>query len=250
MGKPTRGVVLIATNNGTYDYEKLADFAGERASQKLNLPYTVITAEERGSEYHRVFDDGQRGQFFNIDHARAWAASPYDVTLYIDADFIVNTDSLAVELEQFEASSDPVRFLTKKHVKHLELAVQNPCSIWSTVFLYKKKPATELFELVTRLADNWMFVRESHRLGHLAFRNDVALNIAADKLLPNLPSLSQFYACEFQRDPWRGEHRALDTHALHKTSLMDWYLSGQLEASDSLDVEEAAAGSFTTTIIR
>lgn len=179
------------------------------------------------------------------------AQSPYDITLFMDSDFVINTKNLALEIDQFEASQDPVRFLRKANVKHLDLPFNNPGSVWSTLFLYKKSLVVdEFFNVVTRLANNWMFVRESYKLGHMVFRNDVAFELAAKTTFGSIPSFSPFYLCEFQRSTWRGEPRPFDTHAMHKTSLMDWYLSGAPVFGEERKNEQPKSTAFTSTIIR
>lgn len=152
------------------------------------------------------------------------AKSPYQTTLFMDADFVVIGDSLLYEIESFEKSNDHMRFLRKPHVRHLQLEVRNEGSVWSTLLLYKNTPATaEFFQVVERLANNWQFVRESYKLGHQVFRNDLAFDIAARKVLGSIPGFSLFYRCDFQRTPWDGTHGSFDVHAMHKTSLLGWY---------------------------
>jgi hypothetical protein len=137
----TKGVLLIAKNNGTVDYAKQAIFSAKRIKQYLDVPVSVITdstdylLQIAGDdlfdfvipiEYNpdvanmRHYFDGtlsnRQLSFKNNERAKAYHMSPYNETLLLDTDYIICSDLLAncfgaaYEIMAFKESEDLAGF--------------------------------------------------------------------------------------------------------------------------------------------
>ena len=68
----SKGVVLIANNNGTVDYVKQAIYCAGRIKKYLNLPVTLITdSEDYVSKIaHDVFDKVISTDYRNVENKK------------------------------------------------------------------------------------------------------------------------------------------------------------------------------------
>lgn len=200
------GAVIFAQNNGSTDYVKLANFCANRIKKYLDIPVTIVTDSPGWLEescpdhifeniivipdeasYKKEFHDGSlvsRPQTWkNLSRPRVYDLSPYDRTLVIDSDYVLNSSMLKVALNQdadfqiyknsFDLSGwrDPAPFTRL-----------NSYSIpfyWATVFIFEKNLVTEaFFNLVSYIKDNWLYFRVLYNIDADMFRNDFAFSIA------------------------------------------------------------------------
>jgi len=105
----TRGVILFAFNSPKYDYYEMAVAAAKRINHFLKLPVTVVTDVESVRETDYQFDktiitipdkNNKRdwGVWINKGRYKAFEFSPYDETLLLDTDYMVNSDKLLKSL--------------------------------------------------------------------------------------------------------------------------------------------------------
>ena len=119
----TVGALIFAHNNVAIDYTRLAVFAAQRIKKFLNIPVSIVTdnaewleksypnhpfdkvikiLSESGSQ--KLFYDGsiasKKLEWKNSTRYRAYDISPYDRTLVIDSDFIINSNTLKIALER------------------------------------------------------------------------------------------------------------------------------------------------------
>ena len=111
------GVLIFAQNNSSVDYIKLAIFAAKQAKKYLDLPVSVVTDSptwllesqpdhpfDKIIEVHdpslrqkKVFFDGslfsKTLEWKNFARNQAYTLSPYDTTLVIDSDYIINSNT-------------------------------------------------------------------------------------------------------------------------------------------------------------
>ena len=114
----SKGVFLIARNNGYIDYVKQAVFLARRIKQYLGVPVTVATdsvdylidvfgtddfdkiinLEYTAESNMRYFFDGtlskKSASFKNNNRASVYDLTPYDETLLMDTDYIISNDLL------------------------------------------------------------------------------------------------------------------------------------------------------------
>jgi hypothetical protein len=177
----SRGIVGFAFNTEQIDYVSIANKTMALASHVLRLPYTLIT------EINQVEFDNERysedyGTFIkwrNVGRFCAYDLSPYDETLVIDIDYIVQDREL---LKVFDTDFD-YRLLRTSHALTQEYPnSMGPNSlpfVWATVFAFRKTDrAAQYFKLVKRVQDNYGYYRALFNLRERNYRNDYAFAIA------------------------------------------------------------------------
>lgn len=201
----SKGILLFALNS-EMDYVKLAVKLTERIKHYLNLPVTIITDSEDylrknfstelfdnvikkkdDTEQTKKFCDGhgfsERYVWKNSNRATAYQITPYDQTLVLDVDYVINSDFL---LNVFNQSKD---FLCFKNSCDLagwrntsEFQYVNQYSIpfyWATVFYFTKTKHNEIFfSLVEYIKTNWDYYRLIYQINDKKYRNDYAFSIA------------------------------------------------------------------------
>jgi hypothetical protein len=202
----TKGVVLFALNNSEIDYISLAKFSAKKVKQFLNVPVALITDKESAEScadltvfdhviiiqqdtnyYNRKFKDGITSavhtHWKNTHRATVFDVTPFDETLVIDVDYIINSSILNYCWDQ------PHDFLIYKKSKDLagwrsnsEFTQLSDYSIpfyWATVFYFKKTQQTSyFFSLINHIKDNWQYYKFLYQISSANFRNDYAFSIA------------------------------------------------------------------------
>ena len=202
----SNGALIFAHNNPIIDYVKLAVFAAKRIKRFLNIPVSIVTDSkdwllkthpnhpfdkiiEIGVESatHKTFNDGSlsstKFEWKNVSRNRAYELSPYDTTMVVDSDYIINSDILKTAFDRVEPlqiyskSFDLAGWRDKTYFERI-----NPYSIpfyWATVFVFQKNQITEsFFDLVTYIKVNWSYFRVLYTIETAMFRNDIAFSIA------------------------------------------------------------------------
>ena len=182
----SKGVFLIARNNGYIDYVKQAVFLARRIKQYLGVPVTVatdsvdyltdvfgtddfdqvISLDQTTDTNKRYFFDGslskKTASFKNNNRASVYDLTPYDETLLMDTDYIISNDLLK---GCFGSKSDFMIYNTSDDIAKVrneaEFDTISNASVdfyWATVVYFKK---TETNQITSSL-----------------FRNDFAFSIA------------------------------------------------------------------------
>ena len=169
----TVGAVIFAQNNGGIDYVKLANFAALRVKQHLDIPVSIITDSSKWLlsnfpdhnfdqiislpkdtiQQTKKFNDGKLASkvldWKNLSRNQVYNLTPYDKTLVLDSDYILNSDILksALDLDHdfqiYQHSFDLALGRDSTEFKTI-----NQYSIpffWATVFIFQKNPLTEVF---------------------------------------------------------------------------------------------------------
>jgi hypothetical protein len=180
----SRGIVAFAVNTSTTDYVAIANRTVPLAAKVLGLPYTIIT-EEKVAKYARFstrtdVDTGQTVEWKNVGRNSAYQLSPYDETLVIDVDYVVQDASL---LKIFDISWAYIlqrhsRSLNDEHMPHL-MGEHSLPYVWATVFAFRRNPKSEMFfNLVERIQENYLYYRELFNITNRTYRNDYAFAMA------------------------------------------------------------------------
>jgi len=201
----TQGVLLFAYNT-EMDYVKLAVKSAERIKNYLDLPVTLVTdsaeylrknfsedlfdriiSNKDTTTQTKKFSDGnefsERYIWKNSNRTSAYTLSPYDQTLVIDVDYVINSSFLK---NCFEQNKD---FLIYKDSYDLsgwrntaEFQYLNQYSIpfyWATVFYFTKTKQNEIFfSLVEYIKNNWDYYRLIYQINDKKYRNDYSFSIA------------------------------------------------------------------------
>jgi hypothetical protein len=191
----TQGAVIFAVGNAAIDYVAMAAWSARRIERFLKLPTTLITDQEVDST---MFDQviritsvpGDRTRWFsdldqsvpwhNLDRCDAYDLSPYDRTLLLDADYVINSERLRLIMDHVD------RFWCYRHAYTAGVGQtfdtfgrhQHPMS-WATVMMFGRGRQSEfIFDSMRMIRDNWQHYRDLYHIDPPLFRNDYALSIA------------------------------------------------------------------------
>jgi hypothetical protein len=203
----TKGVFLIARNNGYIDYVKQAVFLAKRIKRHLGVPVSVATdsvdylketfgvndfdkiikLDYTDESNTRYFFDGtlskKTASFKNDSRASVYDLSPYDETLLLDTDYIISNDLLK---SVFTSSSNFLIYKKSNDVAKVrdeqEFDKISDTSIdfyWATVIFFRKTDINKIFfNLVTHIEEEWNHYRRVYQITSSLFRNDFAFSIA------------------------------------------------------------------------
>ena len=189
----SRGVLLFAFNSPKYDYYAMAVYAAKRINHFLNLPVSVVTDEESAAtnttyEFDNVIiapadktNKRDNTLWLNKGRYRAYELSPYDETLLLDTDYVVNSDKL---LKTFDTGvdfccHDTTSFMMHPGVPQEVLSAYSFDTLWATVIMFRKtKRAKHIFECLEMVQKNYNHYANIHNFIAGVFRKDYALTLA------------------------------------------------------------------------
>ena len=176
----SKGVVIFATNTGETDYVAIAEQNARLVEHFLGLPTTIVSAQDTGTNQRFSSDTGRFVEWKNFGRHEAYAASPYDETIILDADYLILDDSL---VQLFECPFDYLLF-NKNHTIDgvYEPSVMGPHSlpfVWATAVLFRRSTQSQMFfDLVARIKRNYDYYRLLYNVREGNYRNDYAFAIA------------------------------------------------------------------------
>lgn len=207
----TNGVVLIAHNNEEIDYFRIACANAQMIRKNLKVPVTLVTDNgsyswgktslgqdridsifdqiievDRNWEFRnpRIYSDtkytNKTLEFYNCRHWQIFELSPYDETLFIDADYLIMSDSL----NQCWGSTHDIMIDNRiySNFGNIETRLIDDFGIslyWATVVYFKKTDfARHFFNLISYIEDNYQYFRDLYTIRSGMFRNDNAFSIA------------------------------------------------------------------------
>ena len=203
----TTGSIIFAQNNSTVDYVKLAIFSAIKIKQYLDIPVSLITdikswVEDTYPDHpfdkiieipndtviqKKHFHDGtlssHRLEWKNQLRSSVYDLTPYDRTLVVDSDYLINSDILKSALvNEYDFQIYRNSFDLAGWRNNSEFVRINQYSIpfyWATVFIFNKNTITEnFFNLVAYIKSNWLYFRNLYSIESSIFRNDFAFSIA------------------------------------------------------------------------
>lgn len=206
----TQGILLFAHNNSEINYAKLAVFAAKRAKTFLNVPVSVVTDDKSIFDsldsdafdqiieltdkidsnfkyYGDGFNGGSRLEWKNTSRYTAYDLSPYNNTLVIDVDYVINSKTLSYCWDQphdfliYQQGFDLAQW---RNVDEFTWVGENSIAFyWATVFFFRKTENTKLlFALINHIKDNWIYYKLVYQIHSTNFRNDLAFSIAIHML--------------------------------------------------------------------
>jgi len=136
-------------------------------------------------QYRKYFDGAlsqKRLKFSNEIRIMSYDISPFDETLVIDTDYIINNDKLKYCWEQ------PHDFLINKNATDLSgyrydprlhtLSDKSITFYWATVFFFRKTLSTKVFfDYLGHIKENWNYYRLVYQIENALYRNDFAFSI-------------------------------------------------------------------------
>lgn len=137
---------------------------------------------------HRKHFDGamshKRTEFKNDIRTHSFFLTPYDETLVIDCDYIINNDALVHAWDQkaydfliYKDSNDLCDW--RKDLYFKKISDYTLDFYWATVFWFRKNDQTlTFFHLLQHIEDNWQYYRYLYQIHDTLYRNDFAFSIA------------------------------------------------------------------------
>lgn len=189
----SRGALLFAFNSPKVNYYDMAVATAKRINHFLGIPVTIVTDSESLPVYQPYKFDNitlapadksntrDRGIWINKGRYRAYQFSPYDETLLLDTDYMVNSDKL---LTTFNMSTDfcchdTTSFLMHPTLPQEMLSEYSFNTLWATAITFKKtQRAKQIFECLEMIQNNFQHYANIYGFIFATFRNDYALTLA------------------------------------------------------------------------
>ena len=203
----TTGAVIFAQNSANLDYTKMAVFSASRIQKYLNIPVSIITdsaiwleqsypnhnfdqvipVDSSSNNQYKKINDGTLSsksiEWKNLTRDRVYDLTPYDRTLVIDSDYIINSSVLKSALDN--------QYDFQIYKRSMDLAAWRPTEefarvskwsipfYWATTFVFTKNNITDsFFNLIAYIKSNWMYFRTLYSITSGTYRNDYAFSIA------------------------------------------------------------------------
>ena len=194
----TTGVLIFAYNNEHIDYLAMANWSAKNIRRHLDLPVAVVTNQVPPDNYYfeqtimtdttsqstRKFADiNETVTWFNGNRTDAYALTPWQQTLVLDADYIVASAQLKTVIE---IKKDFVAHHRAHDVTHHPAFNEHnyfgrnrmPMS-WATIMMFRRSSnAKMIFDIMTMIKINWNHYRALYGVTRATYRNDYALSIA------------------------------------------------------------------------
>lgn len=189
----TRGAILFAFNSTKYNYYDMAEHTAKRINHFLDLPVTLVTDEKSlpdnstytWDEVVTVVPDTNNfrdwGQWINKGRFQAFELSPYEETILLDADYVVNSNKLLKTFDTYTdfACHNRTNFLMHPDAVQEVLSVYSYDTLWATVVTFKKtKRVEQIFSCLEMVQKNYDHYGNIHSFVGGVYRNDYALTLA------------------------------------------------------------------------
>jgi len=213
----SKGVLLFAHNNEQVDYGLMAYWCATRIAKHLAVDVTLVTDSATANSldntkptWRSVFDkvilqDSQSTQtkrygnasnqltFHNLDRIDAYALTPYDETIVMDTDIVIQTSALSKlwgsehdfvvcdrSSDLYGQTPDEFKWVSDRSIKFY----------WATVFYFKKTESAELFFNVCKWCKaNYSWLGYTYELPAGPVRNDFIWSIALHTLNHSAPAI-------------------------------------------------------------
>ena len=191
--KMTRGVILFAFNSPKYNYYEMAKYTAKRIEHFLNLPVTLVTDDDSipagesqlWDKVVKITPDKDNfrdwGQWINKGRYMAYDLSPYDETLLLDVDYVVNSDKLLSIFDFYDdfCCHNRTEYLMLPGAPQELLSAYSYETLWATVVAFKKTDrAKQIFDSLRMVQENYDHYANIHSFVGGVFRNDYALTLA------------------------------------------------------------------------
>jgi|TARA_B110000977_G_scaffold54150_1_gene73720 hypothetical protein len=210
----TTGVIFFAYNNSAVDYIKQAVYNAKLVKQHLGLSVTIVTdsvnylkttypfyiqyvdniiyqAPDKVQFHQKSFHAGEHhnvmADWKNTNRGSAYDLSPYDTTIILDTDYLINNSNFLKVLDQpndlyiYQHSAD---ISHSRIIKGFDAVSDETIDFyWATAVVFKKTDRIKkLFNLVNYIKEQYHYFRTLYRIPTKMFRNDYAFSIAIHML--------------------------------------------------------------------
>jgi hypothetical protein len=189
----TRGVLLFAFNIEHVNYYEMAVAAAKRINHLLNLPVSLVTnTKSLPKTQYYTFDNiiiapedstNKKGKnlWLNKGRYRAYELSPYDETLLLDTDYLVNSNQLSNMFNLYDdfMCAKNVSFLMSERDEQEVISTYSFTTLWATVMIFRKTPRVkQIFECLKMVQYNYTHYASLYHFSSGMYRNDYAITIA------------------------------------------------------------------------
>jgi len=189
----TKGAILFAFNSPKVNYYNMAVATAKRINHFLNLPVTLITNTESIPTLPTYTFDNivitnadknnirEHNIWINKGRYQAYECSPYDETLLLDTDYMVNSNKLLHTFNLYDdfCCHDTTSYLMQPGVAQEVLSAYSFKTLWATVVTFKKSTrAKQIFECLEMVQKNYDHYCNIHSFVGGVYRNDYALTLA------------------------------------------------------------------------
>lgn len=204
----TTGFLLFAYNNEEISYGVMAFWQARRIKKWLDKPVSLVTDQNTTDQldtdypgWRECFDKiivenvvtnqtkrfvDRQLTFHNLNRIDAYRLTPYDETIVIDTDIVIQStqlnklwghqEDLVVcehSYDLFDRSSLEFKYLSEYSIKFY----------WATIFYFKKSTTAQMFfEECSKIKSNYLWHRHIHNLILGPVRNDFIWSIAIHNL--------------------------------------------------------------------
>ena len=203
------GVLLFANNNEHIDYVKQALFSAQQIKKHLNCKVAVATDSPSYLKQHKQsqnlidhvieldnkntidqykrYRDGTMAEknltWKNTHRHKAYNITPFDQTIVLDTDVVVNNNLYQHCFEQSEdllIDKNPFDCHYDRYDPTFERISDKSIDFyWATAFFFRKSTFTKtFFDLVSHVQENYTFYRMIYQILPNKLRNDFVFSIA------------------------------------------------------------------------
>jgi len=187
-----RGALLFAFNSPKYNYYEMAVATAKRINHFLDMPVSIVTDDKSITDDTYQFDktiivkpdlnnmrDGS--VWINKGRYQAYEYSPYEETLLLDTDYLVNSNKLLKVFDYYDdfCCHDSTSYLMQPGLPQEVLSAYSFKTLWATVVIFKKTSRTkQIFECLEMVQNNYDHYANIHSFVGGVYRNDYALTLA------------------------------------------------------------------------
>lgn len=202
-----RGALLFAFNNDTVNYYAMAVKTAKRINYFLDLPVTLVSDSNSINKNDYTFDKvflvdpdksntKSKSIWINKGRYQAFELSPYDETLLLDTDYLINSNLLNLNYDYTDfLCPNKTNFIFYNNIDFEYVSPTSFPTLWATVIMFKKtKTSKHLFESMKMIQDNYSHYVDLYNIMTSMYRNDYALTIAHRIINGHLENKSNYFS--------------------------------------------------------
>lgn len=215
----SKGVLLFAFNNGITNYYDMAVATAKRVNYFLNLPVSIVTdinslPTNPAYKFDKLFvvhadssNKKDRKVWINKGRYQAYDLSPYDETILLDTDYLINSNQLLKIFDIYDDFMCPNKtyfLMNNQGHEQEQVSATSFNTLWATVIAFKKtNKAKQIFDCMHMVQENYMHYLNIYNMYSSQFRNDHALAISCRTVNGHLEDKSIYM-------PWALTHLNTD----------------------------------------
>lgn len=200
----SQGFLLFAHDNEQIQYGLMAAWQARRLKKWCGRPVSLVTDFETANRLGKFINEfdkvilqnvetkqlknytGQQLTFKNIDRISSWDLTPYDETIVLDTDIIIQSDRLNLlwnNQDDLLVCQKSSHVFNEKFASFDWLSTYGIKFYWATIFYFRKNQQTELFfEHCKYIRANYNWYSYLHDITTKYIRNDHIWSIALHNL--------------------------------------------------------------------